>query len=114
MLVVGGGPAGLEAALALGQRGYEVTLAEKSNSLGGRVLNESALPGLGNWIRVRDYREHMISKLAECGGLSRKRHGRAGYCGFWRRPCGAGDGKLLAAGWHWRGAGRRRGISGGA
>lgn len=63
VLVVGAGPAGLEAALALGQRGYEVTLAEKSNSLGGRLLNESALPGLGNWIRVRDYREHMISKL---------------------------------------------------
>lgn len=63
VLVVGAGPAGLEAALALGQRGYEVTLAEKSNSLGGRLLNESALPGLGNWIRVRDYREYMISKL---------------------------------------------------
>jgi dimethylamine/trimethylamine dehydrogenase len=63
VLVVGAGPAGLEAALALGQRGYEVALAEKSNSLGGRLLNESALPGLGNWIRVRDYREHMISKL---------------------------------------------------
>ena len=63
VLVVGAGPAGLETALALGQRGYEVTLAEKSNSLGGRLLNESALPGLGNWIRVRDYREHMISKL---------------------------------------------------
>ena len=64
VLVVGAGPAGLEAALALGQRGYDVTLAEKSNTLGGRLLNESALPGLGNWIRVRDYREHMISKLS--------------------------------------------------
>ncbi len=63
VLVVGAGPAGLEAALALGQRGYEVTLAEKSKSLGGRLLNESALPGLSNWMRVRDYREHMISKL---------------------------------------------------
>lgn len=63
ILVVGGGPAGLEAALALGNRGYDVTLAEKNNKLGGRLLNESALPGLANWIRVRDYREHMLSKL---------------------------------------------------
>ncbi len=63
ILVIGGGPAGLEATLALGQRGYDVTLAEKQNTLGGRLLNESTLPGLGNWIRVRDYREHMISKL---------------------------------------------------
>ena len=30
VLVVGGGPAGLECALALGRRGYEVTLAEAS------------------------------------------------------------------------------------
>ena len=64
ILVVGGGPAGLEATLALGQRGYDVTLAEKNNVLGGRLLNEAALPGLGNWMRVRDYREHMISKLS--------------------------------------------------
>ncbi len=63
ILIVGAGPAGLEAALALGQRGYDVTLAEKNNALGGRVLHEAGLPGLGNWIRVRDYREHMVSKL---------------------------------------------------
>ncbi len=60
VLVVGGGPAGLECALALGKRGYEVTLAEATAQLGGRVLAESALPGLGTWIRVRDYREHML------------------------------------------------------
>ena len=63
VLVVGAGPAGLETALALGQRGYDVTLAEKGDALGGRLLNEAMLPGLGNWMRVRDYREHMISKL---------------------------------------------------
>ena len=39
-------------------------LAEGSTELGGRVLRESSLPGLGTWIRVRDYRQHMISKLA--------------------------------------------------
>src|SRR5258708_16734096 len=37
ILVVGAGPAGLECARALGQRGYRVTLAEASSELGGRV-----------------------------------------------------------------------------
>lgn len=62
-LVVGGGPAGLEAALTLGRRGHRVTLAEASGELGGRVLREAGLPGLQNWIRVRDYRRHMISQI---------------------------------------------------
>ena len=56
ILVVGAGPAGLEAARALGQRGYTVTLAEASTELGGRVAKESRLPNLGAWARVRDWR----------------------------------------------------------
>ncbi len=63
VLVVGAGPAGLEATLALGRRGYDVMLAEATRNLGGRVLREATLPGLGNWIRVRDYRTTMIGKL---------------------------------------------------
>ena len=39
VLVVGGGPAGLEAAMALGKRGYDVMLAEATRELGGRVLH---------------------------------------------------------------------------
>ena len=38
LLILGAGPAGLEAARALGQRGYDVVLAEKEAMLGGRVL----------------------------------------------------------------------------
>ncbi len=56
VLVVGAGPAGLEAARALGQRGYAVALAEAREELGGRVTQESALPGLAAWARVRDWR----------------------------------------------------------
>jgi dimethylamine/trimethylamine dehydrogenase len=64
VLIVGGGPAGLEAAVALGKRGYEVTLAEARRELGGRVTLESELPGLRQWARVRDWRLNQISKLS--------------------------------------------------
>jgi len=63
VLIVGAGPAGLEAARALGQRGYEVHLAEATTELGGRVTKESRLPGLSAWGRVRDYRVHQIGKM---------------------------------------------------
>jgi dimethylamine/trimethylamine dehydrogenase len=63
VLVVGGGPAGLEAARALGQRGYQVTLAEAGTELGGRVTREAALPALAEWGRVRDWRIAQLNKL---------------------------------------------------
>jgi dimethylamine/trimethylamine dehydrogenase len=63
VLVVGAGPAGLECARALGQRGYRVHLAEASAELGGRVSAESRLPGLAAWARVRDYRLAQLHKL---------------------------------------------------
>ncbi len=63
VLVVGAGPAGLEAARALGQRGYEVMLAEAGRELGGRVALESRLPGLSEWARVRDYRVQQIDRM---------------------------------------------------
>ena len=60
VLVVGAGPAGLECAMQLANRGYEVTLAEAGEELGGRVNRESQLPGLSSYARVRDYRENQI------------------------------------------------------
>ena len=63
VLVIGSGPAGLEAARALGARGYDVALAEASNGLGGRVTLEAQLPGLAAWGRVRDYRTYQISQM---------------------------------------------------
>ena len=63
VLVVGAGPAGLEAALALGQRGYDVMLAEAEREPGGRVSLESQLPGLSEWARVRDFRVSQLVKL---------------------------------------------------
>ena len=64
LLVVGAGPAGLEAARAAGLRGFRVTLAEAQDELGGRVTLESRLPGLAAWARVRDYRMSQIQRMS--------------------------------------------------
>jgi dimethylamine/trimethylamine dehydrogenase len=64
VLVIGAGPAGLEAALAAARRGYEVHLAEATSTLGGRVTREAALPGLSEWARVRDWRVGQLERLA--------------------------------------------------
>jgi len=64
VLVIGAGPAGLEATRVAAMRGYEVALAEAGTELGGRVRLESRLPGLATWGRVRDYRAHQLGQLA--------------------------------------------------
>jgi dimethylamine/trimethylamine dehydrogenase len=64
VLVVGAGPAGLEAALSAARRGFEVHLAEATSELGGRVTRESRLPGLSEWARVRDWRVGQLEKMA--------------------------------------------------
>lgn len=66
-LVVGAGPAGLEAARVLGERGFEVMLAESGKTLGGRVSLESRLPGLSEWARVRDWRLTQLRKNHKIG-----------------------------------------------
>jgi dimethylamine/trimethylamine dehydrogenase len=63
VLIVGAGPAGLEAAHVLGKRGYQVALADAAKEAGGRVSLESRLPGLAQWARVRDYRLSQINKM---------------------------------------------------
>src|SRR5580658_6171494 len=63
VLVVGAGPAGLECALSLGRRGYEVTLAEAADEIGGRLRFETRLPGLTSWGRVLDWRRGQLEPL---------------------------------------------------
>ncbi|OUS33613.1 NADH:flavin oxidoreductase [Rhodobacterales bacterium 56_14_T64] len=63
VLIVGAGPTGLEAARALGERGYNVMLAEARRDLGGRVTTESTLPGMSEYARVRNYREQELLNL---------------------------------------------------
>ena len=67
IMVVGAGPAGLECAVALGVRGYQVTLLDAHRELGGRALRESALPGLSEWRRVVDWRLTRLAKMANVG-----------------------------------------------
>ena len=62
VLVVCSGPACLEASRVLGKMGHKVSLAEKSRELGGRIITEAKLPGLSEWIRVRDWRITQINK----------------------------------------------------
>lgn len=63
VLVVGAGPAGLEAAVSAAKRGCEVTLIEAGRELGGRVSREARLPGLAAWRRVLDYRRQQVERL---------------------------------------------------
>ena len=63
VLVVGAGPAGLECALSLARAGHEVSIAEQGDQPGGRVRRESALPGLGAWRRVIDYRLYQLRQM---------------------------------------------------
>lgn len=64
VLIVGSGPAGLEAAWALCRRGYDVAVAEAKTEIGGRVVREAKLPGLAAWGRVVDYRQYQLSQRA--------------------------------------------------
>ena len=96
VLVVGGGPAGLEAAMMLGKRGYEVVLAEAGEDVGGRVVAEARLPGLAAWIRVVDYRRAQLARLTnvEVGVGSRLTAAEALSYEF--------DHIAVATGAHWR------------
>jgi len=64
VLVIGSGPAGMEAARALGSRGYQVILAEAGKEIGGRVARECRLPSLASWGRVRDYRAYQLAQMS--------------------------------------------------
>jgi NADPH-dependent 2,4-dienoyl-CoA reductase/sulfur reductase-like enzyme len=64
VLVIGGGPAGLEAALVAARRGHAVTLWEKEDVPGGQLLLAGAAPGRENF---RDYIAFMERQVRKAG-----------------------------------------------
>lgn len=63
VLVVGGGPAGMECAHVLGLRGYDVHLREAEGELGGLWKDVARYPRCAEWGRVISYRQIQIDKL---------------------------------------------------
>lgn len=49
VLIIGGGPAGMEAAIAASRMGHDVTLWEKTGELGGQFISAAYPPGKGDY-----------------------------------------------------------------
>ncbi|MEM1197929.1 MAG: NADH:flavin oxidoreductase [Pseudomonadota bacterium] len=63
VVVVGGGPAGLEAARVLALRGHEVKLFEAANALGGQVRLAATASWRGDVIGLADWRAAELERL---------------------------------------------------
>ena len=66
VLIAGGGPAGMSAALHLARRGHRVTLAEKSDHLGGQFDLAWQAPGKNN---MRQGLDSMARRVKEAGAV---------------------------------------------
>lgn len=62
VMIIGGGPAGMEAARISSLRGHEVTLFEKGKELGGQLLLASVPPGKEKLLWVRDFLATQLDK----------------------------------------------------
>jgi NADPH-dependent 2,4-dienoyl-CoA reductase/sulfur reductase-like enzyme len=63
VLVVGGGPGGMEAARVLRERGHDVTLCEKEAQLGGALRVAAAAPLTREWRTFTRWHMQQIEKL---------------------------------------------------
>jgi NADPH-dependent 2,4-dienoyl-CoA reductase/sulfur reductase-like enzyme len=64
VIVVGGGPAGMEAARVAAQRGHKVTLYEKKDKLGGQLLAASMAPYKDE---IANFTRYLTSQLDKAG-----------------------------------------------
>lgn len=63
VVVVGGGPAGLEAARVAALRGHQVTLFERSDDAGGAALVAARVPGRGEFARLAEWLQSEVELL---------------------------------------------------
>jgi 2,4-dienoyl-CoA reductase-like NADH-dependent reductase (Old Yellow Enzyme family)/thioredoxin reductase len=64
VVVIGGGPAGMQAALVASERGHTVTLLEKRPELGGQLLFARQVPFKYDLVKFMDYLIHAVSTAA--------------------------------------------------
>jgi len=62
VVVIGGGPAGIQSAIIAGQRGHEVILYERYGSLGGQMRLASMAPFKSEMDEVLRYLKHSLEK----------------------------------------------------
>lgn len=62
-MVIGGGPAGLEAAMVARKRGHNVAVYEKENDLGGQINLIKQRPGRQGMTEIIRYLKHALEKL---------------------------------------------------
>lgn len=65
VVVVGGGPAGMTAAITAAERGHKVTLLEKSGALGGYLKVMDCEPKKEEVVFFKDYLARKVCKLAD-------------------------------------------------
>lgn len=63
VVIIGGGPAGMEAAITAKQRGHQVILLEQAEMLGGKLNFSRQVPFKRDLCKLMDYLIHMVDKL---------------------------------------------------